>query len=315
MKLESVPFWYCASPSGSTALRPPADQQVRRGALVASRRRAASRWGSCWSRRCRPRPRSPDPPACAGAVVNEMAATTSNVTTQSGDLPLTILVPIPSLTPRPASCGPCCEPYPPAVRGKTASADSTPGQHDHSAHSPARDRSRAGRHAARVRPAAAGAPGAPGRGDPRRARPDRRSWLRGSARCAPSSRARSPAGSRVAVALEAAVGRLLRGDVPADLLPPHAVAHELGDRVVDARDGLDRARQRGRRARARRVDPARGRHARRPDRTPVGGVLPDQELGQLRGRRRDRHADGAGSVRSAQVVAADGRSGRGRGAA
>jgi hypothetical protein len=44
--------------------------------------------------------------ACAGAVVSEMAATTSNVTTQSGDLPPTILVLISSLTPGPASCGP-----------------------------------------------------------------------------------------------------------------------------------------------------------------------------------------------------------------
>ena len=41
----------------------------------------------------------------------------------------------------------------------------------------------------------------------------------------------------------------------------HALAHELGDQLVVAGDGLDRAREWRRRVGARRLDPARGWHA------------------------------------------------------
>src|SRR3954454_22504033 len=50
----------------------------------------------------------------------------------------------------------------------------------------------------------------------------------------------------------------------------------------------------GRGARGRgRGGPARGGHAGRPDPPPLGRVLPDQELGELRRRGGDRHRDGA----------------------
>ena len=53
-----------------------------------------------------------------------------------------------------------------------------------------------------------------------------------------------PAWIVLAIVLEALSG--VRADVPADLLPAHALAHELGDLVVGARDGVDRARERRR---------------------------------------------------------------------
>ena len=62
--------------------------------------------------------------------------------------------------------------------------------------------------------------------------------------------------------------RVLRADVPPDLLPQHAVANEPGDRLVRARRRLDRAGERCRRPCARGLDPARGRHAGGADRQP-----------------------------------------------
>ena len=53
---------------------------------------------------------------------------------------------------------------------------------------------------------------------------------------------------------------------------------------------------------------SRGRHAGRPDRAPLGRVLPDQELGQLRRRRGARHADGASACSGRdRSLLADGR--------
>ena len=95
--------------------------------------------------------------------------------------------------------------------------------------------------------------------------PDRRGPRGGRARAAARARARRgprPADggpARVGGAgggVEAAVVRVLRVVVPARLLSPHAVAHELGDRPVGARRRLDRAGERRRRARPRRLDPA-----------------------------------------------------------
>ena len=63
--------------------------------------------------------------------------------------------------------------------------------------------------------------------------------------------------------------RLLRLDVPADLLSEHAVADELGDRLGGARRGFDRASERSGGPRPRRLDPARGRHVGAADRQPL----------------------------------------------
>ena len=68
---------------------------------------------------------------------------------------------------------------------------------------------------------------------------------------------------------------------------PGGTSWEIGG--VGAGRGLARARERRRRARARRLDPAPGGHAGGADRPPLGRVLPDQELGQLRRRRGARH--------------------------
>ena len=57
------------------------------------------------------------------------------------------------------------------------------------------------------------------------------------------------------------------------------------------------------------VDPAPRRHARRPDRAALGGVLPDQELGQLRGRRGAGHGGGDRARRPRTLAASDGAAG------
>ena len=108
----------------------------------------------------------------------------------------------------------------------------------------------------------------------------------------------APGWLAVAVALEASVVRLVRAHVPAGLLPANVVADECADRVVGARRRLARARQRRGRPRARRVDPAPRRDARRAHRAALGGVLSDQELGQLRGGRGAGHAHGGGARRA-----------------
>ena len=128
-------------------------------------------------------------------------------------------------------------------------------------------------------------------------------------------RARSPGWIALAVVLRGAVGRLLRADVPADLLHATCRGARAGrsrwstlamGSIVPASGAAGLALGG--------VDTARGRHAGRADRAPLGGVLPDQELGQLRRRRGDRHADGGRDLRPGPVAVADGGAGRRRGA-
>ena len=101
------------------------------------------------------------------------------------------------------------------------------------------------------------------------------------------------------------VVRLLPAHVPAGLLQADVVAHECADRLVGARRRLARARERRGRPGAGRVDPAPWRDARRAHRAALGGLLSDQELGQLRGGRGAGHAHGGGARRAAPLVAVD----------
>ena len=163
----------------------------------------------------------------------------------------------------------------------------------------------AGRVAARVSAAHPSPPGATG--DRCACRPCRDHPARaGARRGARPPRRRGP---RLAGAGDAARGpllRLLRGHVRADLLHRARLAAELADRRLGAGDGLAGPGQRRRRAGPRRLGPAPRRHGRRPDRPPLGRLLPDQERRQLRRRRRVGDGDGARHRRARPVAVADG---------
>ena len=98
---------------------------------------------------------------------------------------------------------------------------------------------------------------------------------------------------------------LVRAVVPRGLLRADVVEDECADRVVRAGCRLAGAGQRRSGPCPGGVDPAPRRHARRPDRAPLGGVLLDQELGQLRGRRGAGHGDGGRAGRARPLAAVD----------
>ena len=147
---------------------------------------------------------------------------------------------------------------------------------------------------------------AAGRRAARRAGARRRCWRRAWARCATGSATRSPGWLASRVVLEALSCVSYVAHVPARSSASSMswrTSWEIG--VVGARRRLDRAGERRRRARARRLDPAPRRHAGGADRPALGRVLPHQELGQLRRGRGDRHADGGRARRAAPLAAAD----------
>src|SRR4051794_11246344 len=80
--------------------------------------------------------------------------------------------------------------------------------------------------------------------------------------------ARDRRGTRGALVL------VVRPRLSARVLPAHVLAQCGGDLLGRARHGVDRARERRGWLGARRLDPAPWRHAGRPDRAALGGVLP-----------------------------------------